>query len=117
MFKLKILKLNWNQSHWNVSVSTLFASTSPTTLVIVEAFRIKSSVQFKVVTYANYIISSFIVNTANFADLLERSYEYISLLNVISDSIFFIAQIHCCLTLDAKGFIWEHTISLSKSAY
>ena len=67
------------------------ASTSPTTLVIVEVFRIKSSVQFKVVTYANYIISSFIVNTANFADLVERSYEYISLLNVISDSIFFIA--------------------------
>ena len=52
----------------------------------------KSSVQFKVVTYANYIISSFIVNTANFADLLERSYEYISLLNVVSDSIFFIAS-------------------------
>ena len=74
-------------------------------LVKADAFRMKSSVQFKVVTYANYIISSFIVNTANFADLVERSYEYISLLNVISDSIFFIAQIHCCLTLDAKGFI------------
>ena len=67
----------------------MFWKLKVTTSVKVEVLRMKSSVQFKVVTYANYIISSFIVNTANFANFVERSYEYISLLNVILDTYSF----------------------------
>ena len=67
----------------------MFWKLKVTTSVKVEVLRMKSSVQFKVVTYANYIISSFIVNTANFANFVERSYEYISLLNVILDKYSF----------------------------